>query len=91
MSDEAMYLCPQCQIGHLQPGNQTFVHVYDGLFVSMPDMPCYLCDVCGYQEYEPAAVAHVEALIGAARPGRSVARAAAKPSASEGSSRTLKR
>lgn len=91
MSDQTTYLCPQCQIGHLQPGKQTFAHVYNGMFVSIPDMPCYTCDVCGHQEYEPAAVAHIEALIGEARPGRAVTRTAAKPPAAEGSSPTLKR
>jgi rubredoxin len=86
MSEKTTYVCPQCQIGHLQLGKQTFVRVYAGLVVSIPDMPCFTCDVCDYQEFERASVAHVEALVGETRPGKSVPRAAAKPQAADGNS-----
>lgn len=58
------YLCPQCQIGHLHASKMTYVRVIEGMMMSVPDTLAYTCDVCGYQEFDRDAVAHVDALVG---------------------------
>lgn len=73
------YLCPQCQIGHLQAGKMTYVRVMDGMMMSVPDTLAYTCDVCGYQEFDRDTVAHIDTLVGdgrrAAGTGRPTTRA----------------
>jgi YgiT-type zinc finger domain-containing protein len=67
MSDSEALLCPQCQIGHLQPGRQTYVRVHGDMVISVPDMPALTCDVCGYHEFEQHALIEVEALVSEAK------------------------
>ncbi len=64
MTDKTAYLCPQCQIGHLQAGKTTYVRVVGGMVVSVPEMVSSTCDVCGYQEFDAAALTQLEALLG---------------------------
>jgi YgiT-type zinc finger domain-containing protein len=90
MSDQTTSICPQCQIGHLQSGKQTYVRVHNGLLISLPDMPGYTCDVCGYQSFDPAAIAHVEVLIGQSRPAKAAQRPSTLSQTSDGGSASLK-
>ena len=64
MSDQSAYPCPQCQIGLLQPKPMPYVRVVNGMFVSVPDMPTYTCDLCGYQEFGHEALLVLETLVG---------------------------
>lgn len=64
MSDLSVYSCPNCQIGLCQPGKITYVRLYEGLLVSVPDMLVWTCDICQYQEFDPDIIAHLEALLG---------------------------
>ena len=89
MSDHAAILCPQCQIGHLQPGKQTYVRVDGSMVISVPNMPAVTCDVCGYHEFEEHALIEVEALVSdAKRPisARTTPKAANTANATETSS-----
>ncbi|MFO7322707.1 MAG: hypothetical protein DIU68_013330 [Chloroflexota bacterium] len=79
MSDKATLLCPHCQIGHLQEGMQTYVRVVNGMVISMPDTTAYTCDVCGFQEFDYAALAHVDTLIGSERASSGIHRQSVKP------------
>lgn len=56
--------CPHCEIGHLHLHHRAYVSVQYEMLISVPDMPTYICDVCGYQEYERAALRQLEALVG---------------------------
>lgn len=64
MSDQSAFICPRCQIGRCHPDRITYVHMYEGSVLRVPNMPAYTCDVCGYQELEPAAMARLEMLVG---------------------------
>ena len=64
MSDSSVYPCPECQIGQLQPKPMPYVRVIHGMFVSVPEMPTYTCDVCGYQEFGHEALLVLETLVG---------------------------
>ena len=86
MTDKTTYLCPQCQIGHLQTSRMTYVRVVDGMVMSMPDTPAHTCDVCGYHEFDRSTVAHVDALVGNNRRVVNPSRVAAKAQPIDGKS-----
>ena len=56
--------CPRCYIGHLHAGKSTYTRLEAGQFISVPAMPLHSCDICGFREYDEAAVKAVEQLIG---------------------------
>lgn len=87
MSDQTAYVCSRCQIGHLRPGLYPFTRVYNGMLVSIPDMPSFTCDVCGFVEYDASSLAGLETLVGKLRRAGNGARAASKSAASHGSRR----
>jgi len=64
MSDQFAYSCPYCQIGYCQPEQATYVRMQDGMLISVPDMPVWTCDICGYQEFDQEAMANLDALLG---------------------------
>lgn len=64
MSDTAAPSCPRCQIGHLQSTKATYSYVHNGLFVSVPNMPAWKCDICQYQEFDYDAMIRIEVLVG---------------------------
>ncbi len=56
-------ICPRCQIGLCQPDQITYVHLYGGALLSVPNMQVYVCDVCGFQEFEETAFEQLEMLM----------------------------
>jgi YgiT-type zinc finger domain-containing protein len=56
MVSEYTYYCPRCQIGRLHQESATYLRLYRGLLVAAPDTPAHVCDVCGYQEFDQAAM-----------------------------------
>lgn len=42
------------------------MQVYQGRILTVPDMPAFVCDICGYQEFEYHAMQHLHALMGRA-------------------------
>jgi hypothetical protein len=34
----------------------TYVSIYRGMVITAPDTPAYVCDTCGYQEFEHTAI-----------------------------------
>ena len=66
MADLTAYPCPVCQIGYYQAGKKTYLRLHRGMLVSVPDMPIWICDICGHEEFDTDAVAQVEALLGSA-------------------------
>lgn len=86
MTDKTTYLCPQCQIGHMQASHSTYLRVVDGMVMSIPDTTVHTCDVCGYQEFDRSLVAHVDALVGQGRKTTSVPRATTRATRIDGKS-----
>jgi YgiT-type zinc finger domain-containing protein len=58
------YVCPECQTGSLQPRRVVFAHWYGGQFITIPNFPGWVCDVCGAREYDPAALEQLQMLLG---------------------------
>ncbi|MBL8119407.1 MAG: hypothetical protein JNJ78_17870 [Anaerolineae bacterium] len=64
MSHSSAYPCPNCQIGLCQPGITTYVCLFNGMLVSVPDMPVWCCDICQHQEFDHETINNLEALLG---------------------------
>ncbi|MEZ4671487.1 MAG: YgiT-type zinc finger protein [Anaerolineae bacterium] len=64
MSELSAYSCPNCQIGVCRPEKTMYLSLYDGMLVSVPDMPVWVCDICQYQEYDPEVILRLEVLLG---------------------------
>ena len=61
-----METCPHCNIGHLRPQRLTYVQVYNGTLVHIPNMPARRCDVCGQVFFDAERLRQLEVLIGQA-------------------------
>jgi len=59
------YVCPQCQTGTLRLRRVVFAKWYGGQFVTMPNFPGWVCDVCGECEYDAIALEQINTLLGA--------------------------
>ncbi len=68
MSQENHYTCPHCQIGHLHLRLVTYVQIYNGTLVSVPNTPAWACDFCHTIEYDDESLTRIEALVGQAGP-----------------------
>jgi len=44
--------CPNCHIGSLRRGCAPYAAWHGGALVVVPDMPTWLCDVCGLRTYD---------------------------------------
>ncbi|MBE2272284.1 MAG: hypothetical protein IAE80_28875 [Anaerolinea sp.] len=64
MASTATPSCPRCQIGHLQVGSATYSCVQQGVFLSVPNVPSWTCDICQYREFDFDALIRIEALVG---------------------------
>lgn len=56
--------CPRCQIGNLNATTATYSATFNGMLLSVPNVPAWKCDICGYLEFEDDALAQIEGLVG---------------------------
>jgi len=63
-TEPTTYACPHCQMGslHLQP--VVFAHWFEGQFITIPNFPGWVCDICGAREYDTAALDQLELILG---------------------------
>jgi YgiT-type zinc finger domain-containing protein len=61
---QAPYVCPHCQMGTLQPQAVPFAHWFEGQFITIPQFPAWVCDICGAREYDSAALEQLELMLG---------------------------
>lgn len=61
-----METCPHCNIGHLHPQRLTYVQVYNGTLVHIPNVPARRCDVCGQVFFDSERLRQLEVMIGQA-------------------------
>jgi len=59
------YVCPHCQTGTLRLRRVVFAKWYGGQFVTMPNFPGWVCDVCGERENDAVALEQINTLLGA--------------------------
>jgi YgiT-type zinc finger domain-containing protein len=60
--------CPHCMVGVMTPAKAFYCQWSDGHFITAPDFPAWVCDVCGAREYEPQAVLELQTLIDMSHP-----------------------
>jgi YgiT-type zinc finger domain-containing protein len=56
--------CQQCLAGNLSLQRVVYARWYGGHFVTIPNFPSWVCDVCGSLEYDEAALEQVRMLLG---------------------------
>lgn len=56
-------VCPDCQVGELLGRRSTYVGWADGRFITVPDFPSWVCDVCGWREYDRTALSELQTLL----------------------------
>lgn len=61
--EHRIYPCPHCHIGNLHPSPAFFCAWHEGQFISAPDFPAWVCDVCGGREYDQQAVLELDAIL----------------------------
>ena len=54
--------CPRCSIGHCQPGQITYTRVYHDQMLVLPNTDVFICDVCGYWEFEAQAIQQIQSV-----------------------------
>jgi YgiT-type zinc finger domain-containing protein len=85
------WTCPHCLTGTLRLKRVVFAAWHGGQFVTLPNFPGWVCDLCGEAEYDALALEQVLAVLGPeaalrresarlARPSPRLARWAPRPS-----------
>ncbi|HFC10050.1 MAG TPA: YgiT-type zinc finger protein [Chloroflexi bacterium] len=57
------YPCPKCRAGVLQPHELTYFTTVDGQMLVVPNFPAWVCDICGYVEYDERALGWLYTLL----------------------------
>lgn len=71
--------CPHCQAGSLTLRRVVYARWYGPQFVTIPNFPGWVCDVCGNLEYDRAALEQVRLVLG--REARSTPEPPRRPAA----------
>jgi YgiT-type zinc finger domain-containing protein len=58
------FVCPHCQLGSLHAKRIVFAHWFEGQFITIPNFPAWVCDICGWREYDAAALEQLETVLG---------------------------
>ncbi|MBP7693073.1 MAG: YgiT-type zinc finger protein [Anaerolineales bacterium] len=56
--------CELCQTGHLQPRLAALAAWVAGEFITVPQFPVWLCDVCGARQYDAEALEQLKMVLG---------------------------
>ena len=62
-AEQERYYCPECQSGLLNMAHVTYFADVPGEMIMAPDFPAWVCDICGYQEYDSLALTWLYALL----------------------------
>jgi len=58
-----LYPCPDCHLGSLHAGTAFYCASVGGQFITIPDFPAWICDVCGMREYDEAALLDLRTIL----------------------------
>ncbi len=59
-----MQTCSNCRVGYLHRRTITYMNWHAGYFVTVPNMPAWLCDVCAHCEIDAEAINRLMPLLG---------------------------
>ena len=71
-AEQERYYCPECQAGVLKIAHVTYFAQVSGEMITAPDFPAWVCDICGFQEYDSLALTWLYVLLdpNTARPAK---------------------
>jgi YgiT-type zinc finger domain-containing protein len=72
---EEIYSCPECAAGLMRLDHITYFTWLNHEFITVPNFPAWVCDVCGRREFDPRAVTWLNTLLNPSA-GRSLKRKA---------------
>jgi YgiT-type zinc finger domain-containing protein len=55
--------CPECQVGTYQLKLITYYTYLGAELITVPDFPCWVCDVCKRQEYDQKAINQISLVL----------------------------
>lgn len=55
--------CPECQVGKYQLKLVTYYTYLGTELITVPDFPCWVCDVCKRQDYDQKALSQVYMML----------------------------
>ena len=58
-----MNVCPHCRVGRYKKASVPFLQEVAGTPMLLPNMPAFVCDVCGDTEYDPDMMMNLQYLI----------------------------
>jgi YgiT-type zinc finger domain-containing protein len=58
--------CPECQVGSLRRSSVPYYAKLDGMLITVPNFPAWVCDVCRHCEYDEDALEALRAILGPA-------------------------
>ncbi len=61
--NEQAYVCSECRSGVVRLQFLTYFTWLNEELVTVPNFPAWVCDVCGKREYDPRAVAWLNAML----------------------------
>ncbi len=56
-------LCPECPAGVMRLNYITYYTWLNDELITVPNFPAWVCDVCGRREFDPQAVAWLNAML----------------------------
>ena len=60
----AVSTCPHCLVGSLSLRRVVYARWHGGHFITVPNFPSWVCDVCGSLEYDSAALDRMKMILG---------------------------
>ena len=55
--------CPECHVGRLKRRYVAYLTWIGRGYVTVPDFPAWICDVCGFREYDTRAMRRLNLLL----------------------------
>jgi len=55
--------CSECQVGIPYFGSATYFTWIDDELITVPDFPCWICDVCGKRDWDTQALMQLNLLL----------------------------
>jgi YgiT-type zinc finger domain-containing protein len=61
------FTCPDCRLGTARATSVFYCTWVDGVFLTVPNFPAWICGVCGFREYDGEALHDLETVMRARR------------------------
>lgn len=62
-NNQELITCPECHVGRLKRRYVAYLTWIGRGYVTVPDFPAWVCDVCGFREYDTRAMHRLNLLL----------------------------